>query len=150
MRQLALCVLAAACLASPLAAQVDIPTTPRERDYYAWITSITTAPHQLITPRTDTTNSRRYRMVVLTSEIYSTLILEEVRYGPEGCCARVVAAREVNLESLARHFQMKGSLAGFTVISSPGPTTFRVRFKGRDFEVSRIDQPNVRFTELRP
>jgi len=142
--------LLAVCLASPLAAQVDIPTTPRDRDYYAWITSIATAPHQLITPRTDTANSRRYRMVVLTSEIYSTVIVEEVRYGSEGCCARVVAARQVNLDSLARHFQMKGELAGFTVLSSPAPTIFRVRFKGRDFEVSRIDQPNVRFTEIRP
>ena len=134
--------------ASVLPAQIDVPTRPRERDYYAWITQVVTAPHALIEPRDDTTNSRRFRMVVLTSEIYSTAILEEVRFGPEGCCARVSSAREIDLDSLARRFGHQGELAGLTVVDALSPTSFRVRFKGRAFDLTNVDRPRIRVAEI--
>ena len=133
-----------------LGAQAEIPTSPRERDYYAWITSVATAPHQAITPGNDSTNSRRYRLVVLTSEIYNTVIVEEIIFGREACCARVRSAREVDLDALVRQFQLRGERAGFSIDSSLSPTAFRVRFMGRRFDISNVHRQRVTVVQVKP
>ncbi|MFH0959040.1 MAG: hypothetical protein V1897_10095 [Pseudomonadota bacterium] len=48
--------------------------------------------------------SRTYRVVVTTSEIYNRVYIEEITSGDEGCCAKIVSVREINLEQLYRRF----------------------------------------------
>lgn len=132
-------------------AQVEIRTRPRnQRDHYAWVTQLESGDHLPVPNASqDSSRSRRFRLAVLTSEIFSTILIEEVRYGVEACCARVASVREVDLSAMARHFGIRGELAGVRIIRSLSPTAFRINFRSRTFDLTNIDRPTITVTEVR-
>ena len=131
-------------------AQVEIRTLPRnERDHYAWVTQLETGAHLPVPiDSRDSSRSRRFRLAVLTSEIFSTILIEEVRYGVEACCARVTSVRELDLSAMARQFEMGRELAGVRVVRSLSPTAFRISFRSRTFDLTNIDRPRITVTEI--
>jgi len=136
--------------APSLAPQVEISTRLRKQhDHYAWVTQLETGDH-LPVPNSsqDSSRSRRFRLAVLTSEISSTILIEEVRYGVEACCARVVSVREVDLSEMAGHFGMRGELSGVHIIRSLSPTSFRISFRNRIFDLSNIDRETITVTQV--
>jgi hypothetical protein len=145
----------AAAVASVMAvqvhAQVSVGTKVRpERDYLDWITQLETAPHTSLPPSSaDSARSKRYRLAVLTSEIYSTVLIEEVRFGDAGCCACVAVVRELDLDQMARAFSMRGEITGVRIVRPLSPTSFRITMHGRTFDLDDIDRPTVRVTEVR-
>ena len=63
-------------------------------DYYEWLTSLSVGPFEWVEMSQDDYENagpnvvvgRRYRVAVATSEIYSSVYIEEITEGSEGCC----------------------------------------------------------------
>ena len=139
------------CTGSQLGAQVPVSTKAHAQgDYLAWVTQLETAPHISLPPaQADSARSKRYRLAVLTSEIYSTVLIEEVRFGTEGCCARLASVRELDLAQMARGFGLRGEIAGVRVVRAQSPTSFQITMHGRTFDLQNIDESTIRVVEVR-
>jgi hypothetical protein len=131
-------------------AQVEIPTRLRDAlDHYAWVTQLETGDHITVRGESlDSARTRRFRLAILTSEVYSTIVIEEVRYGIEGSAARVASVREVDLSAIARHFKMGAAIMGARIVRSLAPTSFRVSVGGRVFDLSHVDRSTITVTEF--
>lgn len=88
-------------------------------------------------------------MLVLTSEVYDQILIEEVRLGAEGCCAQLVAVYEVPSDDLERHFRLGGEFSGVRIVDAPSSTKFRFTIKGRMFQMHVLSLQKVRVTEHR-
>ena len=124
----------------------EIPTTP-DSDYYAWITQFSMGKVRWSQSR-DTVSGRRYRAAVLTSEIFSTLVIESVSYGIEACCAQVRWSRRVNMEAFRRRFRLGAELAGLVVESWPSDSSFEFTIQRRRFLAKIGDGPKLTIEEL--
>jgi len=127
-------------------AEVLVRTIPHARaDYYEWITSLSEGPtYSLLVDELAEIQARIFRVVVLTSEIYNTVYIEEITTGREGCCRRLKSIRKLDLEDWAQQFKMKGELAGFRIVRWSTPTTAEVEFQGRAFVLTDLDRARVR------
>ena len=123
-----------------------VRTIPQTRpDYYEWITSLSEGPAQsLAVDELAKVQARILRVVVLTSEIYNTVYIEEITIGREGCCRRLKSIRKLDLEDWAQQLKTKGELAGFRIVRWNTPTTAEVEFQGRAFVLSELDRARVR------
>jgi hypothetical protein len=126
--------------------RVEIPTTP-DSDYYAWITQLSMGKVRWSQSR-DSVLGLRYRAAVLTSEIFSTLVIEAVSYGTEACCARVTWSRRVNMERFRRRFGLGAELAGLVVDEWPSDSSFRFTLQRRRFLAVITDGPHLTIEEL--
>lgn len=130
--------------------QFPIPTTPRkDQDYYHWITALSSGPIQWTTiEQSDRSRGRAYRVVVLTSEIYDTVLLEEITLGDEGCCVALGAVRELDLRALAMHFGLRGEISGFRLTRWVGPDSFEFQLHRRKFRAGGIGADSVTVQEV--
>jgi hypothetical protein len=133
-----------------LAQEIEVPTqTEKSADYYPWITFLSEGPIDWFEKdETAKVQGRAFRVVVLTSEIYNTIYLEEITLGREGCCKRLIKIRKFNLEIFAKGFGFIGELSGFEVIRWVTPTSFEFRFQERSFMMSEINRPRVKVKRL--
>jgi len=138
-------------MAAQVHGQVSVGTKVRpDRDYVDWITQLETAPHMSMPPESaDSARSKRYRLAILTAEIYSTVLIEEVRFGDAGCCARIALVRELDLEQMTAAFRMQGEIAGVRVVRALSSTSFRITMHGRTFDLDDVDRLAIRVTEVR-
>jgi hypothetical protein len=86
--------------------------------------------------------------VHLVSEIYDTVLIEEVTFGSEGCCKKVRNVRKVDLEAFAKAFDMVGEISGFEFLNWGVDDSFRFRFKGREFHASGLGKSPLTISEL--
>ena len=91
---------------------------------------------------------RAYRVVQLVSEIYDTVLIEEVALGHEGCCVKVKAVRRVDLDGFAKTFGFIGEIAGFRFLSWESGTSFRFRFHDREFIAAGLHKPRLAVDEV--
>ena len=130
---------------SAIAEPMRIGTTVRDSlDYYAWISALSVGPTEYTYgPNEQDTTGRTYRIAVLTSEIYNTVLIEEISEGQEGCCMKLVAVRELDLEALTEKFSLRGETSGFEVIRWLSPTSLEVSLLGHRFVVSELFMAEV-------
>jgi len=145
--------LASCFIPSASAAQVRLlPGTAT--DYYAWIVFLSQGPIRWTSKPSSTPGQepesfgRAYRVVQLTSEIYDTVLIEEITMGNEGFGKKVKAVRQVDLDGFVKSFGFVGEIAGFTFVRWESPTSFRFRFKGREFSVDGLDGSRLRVDEI--
>jgi hypothetical protein len=133
-----------------LAQEIEVPTqTAKYADHYPWITFLSEGPIDWFEKdETAKVQGRAFRVVVLTSEIYNTIYLEEITLGREGCCKRLAQIRKFNLEVFAKGFGFIGELSGFEVIRWVTPTSFEFRFRERSFLMSEINRSRVKVKRL--
>jgi len=143
------------CVAPPLhldraAAPHLIGTRPRAAaDYYPWITQLSTGQITWSEGASEETSSGcLYRVAVLTSEIYNTVLLEEVTLGPEGCCAELGKVREFNLQAFADTFDLPGELSGFEVSRWSAPDAFEFTYHERQFRMDGVGRGTVAVYEV--
>ena len=96
----------------------------------------------------DSIRGRRYRVAVLTSEIFSTVIIELVTYGPEGCCAKLAWSRQADMETLRRSFHLGMELAGLVVTAWRSDRSFEFTLQKRRFLACIEDGPKLTVQEL--
>ena len=129
---------------------VPIPTTLRAtQDYYPWITALSSGPVQWTSDEeTEISRGLAYRVVVLTSEIYDTVLLEEITLGNEGCCVALGTVRELDLRALADHFGLRGEMSGFRLTRWMGPDSFEFQLHRRTFGVDALGADSVKVHEV--
>jgi hypothetical protein len=126
------------------AQSVVINTTP-EKASYPWITQLSQGPIDWFEKDENATvQGRAYRVVVLVSEIYYTVLIEQVTLGREGCCKKVARSRQVDLSAFVAKYQFAGELTGFKFVRWVGPTSFVFSYKEREFVMSEINQTKVK------
>ena len=78
------------------AQEIEVLTqTAKYANHYPWITFLSEGPIDWFeNDETAKVQGRAYRVVVLTSEIYNTIYLEEITLGREGCCKRLAQIRK--------------------------------------------------------
>ncbi len=145
-------VVLAACVLVPgrSAAQAKpIPTTPREfQDYYAAVTAISAGPVEWVEAPTVQVVGRFHRAVVITSEIYTTLFVEQVTLGEELCCKEVAWARQVTMFRLASAFGLRGELTDLVVGDWRSPGSFEFTLHDRWFLVTIGEGTDLLIAEL--
>ena len=136
-----------------LAAEVRVSPW-KSRDYYASIVFLSEGPitWRSTPPKTvgedPTSVGRGYRVVQLISEIYDTLLVEEVTLGDEGCCKKVMRVSRVDLDGFAKAFGFIGEISGFEFVKWESETSFRFRFKGREFKATGLGNPKLTISEV--
>src|SRR2546427_9071372 len=104
-----------------LAAEVRVSPW-KNRDYYASIVFLSEGPitWRSTRPKTageePTSVGRAYRVVQLISEIYDTLLVEEVTLGNEGCCNKVRGVSRGDLDGVAKALGSMGASSGFRAL----------------------------------
>jgi hypothetical protein len=111
-----------------LGAQADEPVRVAmyvdSSDYYPWISQLSMGKVRWSRTERDSTVGRRYRAVVLTSEIFSTLVIERIGFGIEGCCAKVEWSRLVRLGDVRQRMGWGQAIVGLRIESWPSDSTF--------------------------
>jgi hypothetical protein len=143
-----------ACLSSGAVA-AEIRLLPEKgANSYAWIVFLSRGPIRWTStppaaPGQDPKSTgRAYRVVQLVSEIYDTVLIEEVTLGNEGCCVKVRAVRRVDLEGFSKAFGFIGEIAGFSFVDWQSDTSFRFRFHDREFVATGLDTPRLVIAEV--
>src|SRR2546428_10411815 len=92
-----------------LAAEVRVSPW-KNRGYYASIVFLSEGPiaWRSTPPKSEgeepNSVGHAYRVVQLVSEIYDTILLEEVTLGNEGCCKKIIRVSKVDLDGFAKAF----------------------------------------------
>jgi len=143
-------VLTILCSQWVFAQEIEVLTqTVKYANHYPWITFLSEGPIDWFeNDETAKVQGRAFRVVVLTSEIYNTIYLEEITLGREGCCKRLAQIRKFNLEVFAKEFGFIGELSGFEVIRWVTPTSFEFRFREYSFLMSGINRSRVKVKRL--
>jgi hypothetical protein len=127
------------------AGSVFVSTEPAKANYYQWITFLSEGPIDWFEENENAkVQGRAYRVVVLVSEIYNTVYLEEVTFGSEGCCKEVLSTRRFDLKAFTSAFGFKGELSGFEFVQWLSPTSFVFRYHERNFVMSAINKAKVK------
>ncbi len=127
---------------------IEIPLRPSDADYYPWITQLSIGKVTWSGSSQDSVVGRRYRAAVLTSEIFSTLIIELVTVGTEGCCARVAWSMRVDMEAFRRRFGLGAELAGLVVGEWQSDRSFEFTIQRRQFLATISEGPRLTIQEL--
>ena len=124
---------------------VAIRTTPAKANYYPWITYLSQGPIDWFEKNENAkVQGRAYRVVILVSEIYNTVFLEQVTFGTEGCCKKLSHSRRFDLKTFAEKFGFAGELSGFEFVRWLSPTSFVFQYQERNFVISAINKPDVK------
>ena len=126
----------------------EIPTYPRAFDYYAWITQLSMGSRTSSQKPRDPAIGYQYRAAVLTSEIFSTLVIELVTVGEEGCCAAVAWSRTVDTEAFRKAFNIRGEFAGLVIGTWRSDRSFEFSSQRRRFLATIDGGPKVMIEEL--
>lgn len=130
---------------SAVADPVGVSTEPAKANYYPWVTFLSQGPIDWFERNENAkVQGRVYRVAILVSEIYSTVYLEEVTLGSEGCCKKLSRSRRFDLKGFASAFGFDGELSGFEFVRWLGPTSFVFRYRERNFVMSAINKAEVK------
>ena len=117
-------------------------TIVSEPDYYKWLTSLSVGPIKSVEMSQDdyenagpeVIDARWYRVAVATSEIYSTVYVEEITSGTEGCCVKLRSIQELDLYDLKNKFNLTGESTGFQVLGWDNFNTFKFTIHSKKFK----------------
>ncbi len=124
-------------------------------DYYKWLTSLSLGPkkwNKLIQEEYENAGEnvvvgKNYRVAVATSEIYSTVYIEEITQGSEGCCMKLRSIQKLDLYDFQKKFKLKDKLGGFKVLGWENYSTFIFTIHGREFKAFINGINNVEIEE---
>lgn len=133
-------------IAGPTVADaVFLSTTPAKANYYVWVTFLSEGPTDWFEKNESAkVQGRAYRVAILVSEIYNTVYLEEVAFGSEGCCKKLLRSRRFDLKGFAEAYGFTGELSGFEFVRWQSPTSFVFRYHERNFIMSAINKAKVK------
>jgi hypothetical protein len=126
----------------------------KNRGYYASIVFLSEGPiaWRSTPPKSEgeepNSVGHAYRVVQLVSEIYDTILLEEVTLGNEGCCKKIVGVSKVDLDGFAKAFGFIGEISGFEFLRWESEISFRFRFKGREFIAAGLGKSILTISEV--
>lgn len=86
------------------------------KEYYLDITFLSEGEFQPQKTKNRTENDIAFRVVILTSEIYNTLVLEKVSYGSEGGNKHIINKRKVDLSQIWTEFKLTGEITDLEFI----------------------------------
>jgi hypothetical protein len=119
-------------------------------DYSPWIKQIeSTGRGQIPGAVPYDSASRAFRLVVIKLPQRTTLLIEEVRYGLGGCCARVASVREVELQSLFQGYEARNAFDELRIVGAPPYMGFRIGLEQMAFEIADITEEPLRFVRIR-
>ncbi len=117
---------------------------------YPWITFMTQGPAEYAPTSSvrdadegeDTSYS--YRVLITTSEIYNSIYFEKIQLGSEGCCAKVLWTRALDMNKFDSVVQGKGERSGLQFIKWLSPTSFQFSLHENVFNVIDISKKTVK------
>lgn len=123
-------------------------------DYYEWLTSLSVGPFEWVKMSQDKYENagpdvvvgRRYRVAVATSEIYSSVYIEEITYGTEGCCVKLKSIQKLNLYDLKKKYGLIGESMGFKVLGWDNFNTFTFTIHSKKFKATIKGLKNIEVT----
>lgn len=119
------------------AQEVSIKTTDVSKEnYYNIITYLNEGE--------PTDNGKVYRVVISTSEIYDSLIIETLTMGEEGGNVKVINRRKVDLENLWSVFHLTGEISGLKFIKWINPTSFSLKIANKIFVFKNINLTSLK------
>ena len=136
-----------------LAAEIDLLPV-QHTDYYQRIVFLSLGPIRwtstppLAPGQEPESFGRAYRVVQLISEIYDSVLIEEITMGNEGFDKKVKSVRYVDLDEFAKAFHFVGEIAGFRFVRWDSPTSFRFRFRDREFRAAGLDGSRIQIDEI--
>ena len=125
-----------ACVLDPgsLVAQAHaIPTISRNpEDYFRSVIAVRVEPAEVEAP-TEQARRRFHRAVVIRAEIYTTLFIEQVTQGSDGCCMEFAWARQLVMFELASAFGLRGEMSDLVLGDWRSPRSFEFTLHRRRF-----------------
>jgi hypothetical protein len=115
-----------------------------DQDYYAWITSLNESPINWLKKSENDIRGRAYRICITTSEIYNSLYIEEVTFGSEGCCKKILSKKELDLYELFKEYQIRGEVTNVKFLKWIDATTCQLTIKDKIYSVSNLDSDIVK------
>lgn len=142
------CLLSVGLAANAAGAQFVVRMTDRvDLDYDEIVTHFVAAPPfwDISAPR-DIGDRTRYRAVVLRTEPRASLLIEVVAFRNEGCCSRLVAVRDVDLDAVAKQLGLDDAPFTLSHLQAVSPRRFRVRLNDRILLLDIVDSHTIRVT----
>ena len=88
-----------------------------------------------------------YRVVILRSEIYNSLDIEEIRHGILNPL-KINFIKNIDLYALFRKFELKGEISDVKFDSWVNATTCVLKIKGKRYELSNFDKRLITVKKL--
>lgn len=111
-----------------------------KKDYYPYITFLSEGEIDWIDINNDEYKGVSHRLVITTSEIYNKIYSEEVNYGMEGCCKKIVSKKEIPISEIFEKFNLDGERTGVNLLEWLNPTTLTIKIQDYVFEFSDLDK----------
>ncbi len=126
-----------------------ITTTPVSKaNYYPFITSLSRGPIARDEQSGPLEKGRSFRIIVLDDPVEASLYIEEISSGIDGCCAALIAIRQVDLNQLYDCFNLAGNTAGPDELCWTSDTAFECRINGQWFQITEIENTRINVTRL--
>jgi len=109
---------------------------PVQKDYYAWITFLSEGPVNWMDVPEGEVTGKAYRACITTSEIHNNLYIEEITYGPKGCCKQISSKKELDLFELLIKFELTGEVTNVHFSQWIDNSTFEIEIKDQLFSIS--------------
>ena len=127
--------------------KAKINADPFIKDYYEWITEMTAGPINYVY-KSDSHEGGFIRFVVTTSEIYDSIIFEELIVGSEGCCKRVKETRALDFRKFWQEFGFIGEQGGVKFHKWLSPNSAEFYLHERKFKITDMDKKEVVIQEI--
>ncbi|MBR9916333.1 hypothetical protein GYB29_01270 [bacterium] len=74
-----------------------------------------------------------HRIIITTSEIYDTIYIDRVTFGPETCCKSIQQTWKIDSFEMSEKLELRGEFTGFNFIQWRNTNEFEFKLKGRNF-----------------
>jgi len=118
----------------------------QNRDYYPYVYFVTCGENiPADTAVSDEYEGYFFRVETTISEIYKTIIIEKISYGIEGFYRKIQSVRRIDEDDFSEKFGYSlGMIVNFEFLGWKSPTSFICKIHDDIFEISDIDQADVR------
>ena len=119
----------------------------RSKESYPWITFMSQGPIKWSLDGNQQSYGVAFRAIITTSEIYSGIIIEKIHLGEEGCCKKIEYAIGLNVDDIAKEFNITQEFANAQFVAWEAFNRFAFTQKSRVYQVAIENDRSVKITE---
>ena len=127
--------------------QIKFTLTAVDKDYYSWLTFLEQGPIKWLDEPEEDIAGKAHRICITTSDIYNNLYIEQVTFGMEGCCKKIVTKNKLDLYELFNQYQLTGEIANVSFILWIDFDTCLLKIKGATFQLDIESDKLVKITK---
>ena len=131
------------CSSYSFAQQHRIDLSDTDGSYYTSLVYLEKGPTQWFDKSQGEVRGSAWRVGIVISESNSVIIIEQITYGIEGCCAKVVSAKKLDMDMLWKKLGLRGEQTGVEFAAWMSADSFVLRLQGCGYQVKSIQNEQV-------